>query len=150
MLCFAYGSNMSEGRLGARITGYRAIGIGYIVDKVVVCNKRSQDGSAKANLVTSDGDSVWGVLFEIPEDQVDALDRAEGGYTKKPYQVVLSEGDEKAAEAYVSQDLTDEPVPYDWYKEHIVEGAREHSLPEDYIRTLEMLPSKPDPRRSSV
>ncbi len=43
--------------------------------------------------------------------------------------------------------LTDEPVAFDWYKRLIVEGAREHGLPGDWVATLERLPEKPDPRR---
>ena len=29
--------------------------------------------------------------------------------------------------------------PFDWYKDYVVRGAREHGLPADYIRELEVV-----------
>jgi hypothetical protein len=65
-LYFAYGSNMSSGRLrpgavpagAARLEGYR-----------LRCNKRGRDGSGKAE--------AWGVLFWLPDPDWEALDRFE-------------------------------------------------------------------------
>jgi hypothetical protein len=141
---------MLECRIGKRINGFRSVGIGYVRDKDIVCNKQSKDGSGKANLVESDGCVVWGVLFEIPADQIQALDDAEGGYTRQPFTVVSAEENELEAEAYVSDHLTPNPVPYDWYKDYIVKGAIEHGLPIEYVRKLEVLPSKPDSKCPST
>ena len=35
--------------------------------------------------------------------------------------------------------------PYNWYKEHVLRGARENNLPHDYISIIEKIESLPDP-----
>jgi hypothetical protein len=35
--------------------------------------------------------------------------------------------------------------PYSWYKRFVVEGARQHGLPADYIAGIEALPAAEDP-----
>jgi len=50
------------------------------------------------------------------------------------------------AYVYVSSILTDDPRPYHWYKELMIEGAREHHLPSFYVKHLEQIESKPDIR----
>ena len=52
---------------------------------------------------------------------------------------VVTDGGECAALTYhANPDRTDASVrPRDWYKDHVVRGAREHGLPSDYIRALE-------------
>ena len=42
-----------------------------------------------------------------------------------------------------------ELVAFDWYKQLIVEGAREHRLPEYYVTELEALAARPDPSAQS-
>jgi hypothetical protein len=36
-------------------------------------------------------------------------------------------------------------LPYDWYHAFVLEGARIHQLPLDYIRVLQAEPTIPDP-----
>ena len=45
----------------------------------------------------------------------------------------------------LSETLTADPVPYAWYKRLVIEGAREHGLPADYVAMLEAWPERPDP-----
>jgi hypothetical protein len=41
------------------------------------------------------------------------------------------------AEEYVATNKQPGLQPYDWYKQHVVVGAREANLPEDYVRKIE-------------
>ena len=45
---------------------------------------------------------------------------------------------------YVAIDTSPDLTPYHWYKAFVVEGAREHALPADYIAALEAVASMPD------
>lgn len=148
-MCFAYGSNMETERLRSRAPSATVIGPAKFPDKRMVFNKRSMDGSGKANLVDSPGDLVWGVLFTLDSTSFDRLDRAEGGYERKSLTVWTSEGNPVVAEVYTSTQLTSKPVPYEWYKNLVLAGAREHELPQEYLDYLEGLPSKADPSKGA-
>jgi uncharacterized protein (TIGR00369 family) len=135
-LYFAYGSNLSSKRLGARVPSARALGAARLAGFAWRCNKRGADGSAKANLVPDPGAEVWGVLFEIDAASLPELDRAEGGYARV---VVTVDHDGAAREAYsyVSDRIADGTPPADWYATIVLDGAREHALPAAWIATLE-------------
>lgn len=47
---------------------------------------------------------------------------------------------------YIAKKPQHDPAlrPYTWYKRFLVEGAREHSLPAEYIAELERIEAVPD------
>lgn len=140
---FAYGANMSTGWLKRCVPSAKPLGHAKLLDKRLVCNKESIDGSGKANLANSLGDAVWGVLYEIDLAELAKLDRVEGGYTRVSLEVITNQGSSIKAYVYISCKLTDDARPYDWYKELMIKGAREHQLPAPYVKFLEQIPSKP-------
>ena len=143
VMYFAYGANMSSERLRSHVCCARAIGRAKLLNQRMVCNKKGEDGSGKANLIESPGDVVWGVLYEVDSAELHKLDRAEGGYNRMSTQS-MTEGDNPIdVDVYVSTKLTADPIPYTWYKDIILCGAREHELPTGYLQYLEQLPSKP-------
>ena len=141
-LYFAYGSNMSTGRLFSRIYGAKVFSSGRIVDKKVICNKKSIDKSGKANLVNSPGNVVYGILYEIDQSDLDKLDKFENGYQRKTVEILMEKGVSVLAESYISSNCTDDSRPLKWYKKFIVEGAIEHRFPEDYIDYLKQIHTK--------
>ncbi len=150
ILYFAYGSNMSSARLHSRVASAKIIGPAFLKDRRMLFNKHSKDSSGKANLIESPGDVTWGVLYEIDIQDLGTLDKVEGGYKRIPVQVWKSDGKTVEAVTYVSTELTDDHVAYEWYKDLLIAGAREHNLPQDYIAYLERLPSKPDRVKSDT
>jgi gamma-glutamylcyclotransferase len=137
---------MSSPHFFSRITSAEIIGPAFLNDKRISFNKRSNDGSGKANLVKRAGDITWGVLYEIDFHDLETLDRVEVGYERVGEQEWKLDGTVVEAVTYVSKILTDYPRAYQWYKELVLSGARENDLPQDYIAHLERLPSKPDRR----
>jgi hypothetical protein len=104
-------------------------------------HKRSKkDKSAKCDaFATGDDDSACiGVLFSFdPAERAD-LDLAEGagkGYDAKVVTVINSQGRRRKVLTYLaSPDAIDDTLkPYSWYKNHVLAGAKEHSLPPDYV-----------------
>jgi len=144
---FAYGSNMKTNRLRKRVPSAKPIGRARLFNKRLVFNKKSEDGSGKANLEDSPEDVVWGVLYEIESSDLEKLDKAEGGYRRTTMRVKTNEDKLVAAEVYISTEVVLEVIPFDWYKELLVCGAQEHQLPENYIDFLKKIPSKPNERR---
>ena len=141
---FAYGSNMHPDRMRERVPGAVARAKARLEGHRLVLNKRGRDGSAKANLAPDAGGRVWGVLWEMDEDGARRLDGHEGGYERVRVSVRTEAGPVEAF-AYVSTRLHDDEVPYDWYLDYIVEGARAFGFPDDYVAWLESLPRRSPP-----
>jgi gamma-glutamylcyclotransferase len=148
---FAYGSNMFTKRLTQRVNSARAWRTGFIAGYRLTFHKRSKDGSGKcdAEPTGSPDDRVYGVVYEVNAKQEPELDEAEGvgrkgGYKKTDVTVVC--GTERiCAKTYCATDKDPKHIPYAWYKELVLAGAREHHLPEAYIQQIEDVESKEDP-----
>ncbi len=146
---FAFGSNMCSGRLrdysvSPERLGEPALLRGYRLR----FNKRSQDGSGKANLEQDPVGEVWGVLYALPDHHLAVLDRGEGqGYARQREVVRTRAGANVQVWVYIAVSPTDDRTlrPYGWYKRFLVEGAREHGLPEPYVEGLEAIEPMDDP-----
>ena len=148
---FAYGSNLHPLRLRERVPSACVIGVIEAKGLKLTFSKRSEDHSGKCNVFQSGnpGDVVFGVVYEIDSKEKRALDEAESkghGYNEQflscdinglsfePFTYV-------ADSKYVDSALR----PYEWYKQLVIEGAKYHLLPEEYISSLEAVFAVPDP-----
>ena len=148
-LYFAYGSNMATARLCRRTSSARPVGIGRLDGHVLRWHKRSRDGSGKCDAAVDPGGpgGVWGVLYEIALAEKSLLDRVEGlhcGYEEKEVEVVARK-DRIQVTMYYATEIDAALRPYQWYKDFVVAGAREHSLPPAYRTALESTEAVPDP-----
>jgi gamma-glutamylcyclotransferase len=147
---FAYGSNMSTDRLRGRVPSVRVVGVGRLTGHQLRWHKVSKkDGSGKCDVVVSDAPdaSVYGVLFEIKAAEKPDLDRFEGlgfGYQEKSVEVD-HQGKTVQGLTYFATNTDSSLVPWTWYREHVVAGAREHGLPAAYIEALEAIAAAIDP-----
>lgn len=113
------------------------------------CYKKSIDGSGKGTIIkSSNGEVVWGVVYDINPDEKYLLDKAEGlnnGYIET-YLEVRSEMKVYRAQAYVGEHryMDTSIKAYEWYKNFILKGAQENGLPEAYIDFLYHIPSTLD------
>ena len=146
---FAYGSNLKFERMSSRVTSARFRARARLGGWSLTLDKSGRDGSGKANLRRQETHHVWGVVYSIDPSHWPRLDTCEPGYSRVEIQVVTEAGDDLDAETYVAQVLTNDPVAFDWYKELLLEGAREHALPDDYVAGLAHLAARPDPRREA-
>lgn len=135
---FAYGSNMSLSRLRERVPSAEPIGCFTLNEHDLRFHKSGKDGSGKcdAYFTSETGDVIYGVLFEIDSSDKPALDKAEGlgyGYDEKEVTVSANDGSSIKATTYVATNIDVSLKPYSWYVNHVLVGAREASLPSDYI-----------------
>ena len=135
-----------------RVPAAVARGIAAAPGFVVRFQKRGRDGSGKCTLAAADDvTEAWGVLFDIPEQDFETLDRVEGvhmgGYARRQVSVRRADGETLNAQTYIAQEpfIDDTLVPFDWYLGLVVAGAIEHGLPADHVEALRQTPSRPDP-----
>ena len=147
---FAYGSNMLHDRLTKRVPSSRVLGPAELPGHCLRFNKLSKDGSAKANIVYSGNpeDIVYGVLYDLDEADRPRLDTVEGageGYEITQVSVRTGTGDQSAF-TYIAapQAVRNELKPYLWYKNLVLEGAKQNALPRDYIRQIESVEAERD------
>lgn len=136
---FSYGSSMHVDQMARRVSSASKVGRARLPGSRMVFNKRSADGSGKANLVESPEGVVWGVLYEIYHDDLCILDQYEVGYHRIGVCVYV-EKEPLTAYTHFSTNLTDRALPYRWYKGLVLKGALEHGLPDDYLGYLHSIP----------
>lgn len=153
---FAYGSNMSRRRLKARIGSARYVGRATLHDHALVFHKVSvNDGSGKCDVVACPGERVHGVVYQFERTHQPVLDRIEGaglGYRVTEFQVELPDAERLAVLSYVATLIDPRLKPFDWYTWHVLEGARDAGLPDDYLARIEAWPTirDPDPEREAM
>ncbi|PWT83045.1 MAG: hypothetical protein C5B58_07180 [Acidobacteria bacterium] len=149
-IVFAYGSNMLTAKMTCRARSAVCLGRACLQQFALRWNKKStKDGSGKCSIdeTRRPEDLVWGVLFEMTAEDKKALDKFEGlgrGYGERQV-TVSANGKPSCAYVYYATSIDPHIRPYDWYKEQVVAGARQHGVPAEYIRQLEATPAVPDP-----
>lgn len=140
---FAYGSNMAPNVIVTLCPGSRFLGAACLADYRLAFTRRSRKtGTGVADIVQAPGQTVWGVLYEIRDDELAAIDRKEGydwAYTRIVLPVRLRVGGpERTAVIYTvrSKDPTEIP-PSRQYLDRIIAAARRRGLPGTYIQQLE-------------
>lgn len=149
-LYFAYGSNLCANRMLERVPSARVIAPARVDDRQLSLGKQGRDGSGKATLIEAVGSAVWGVVYAIDRDDWRRLDAFERGYARISMLVTWAGEQDVAAITYVAPETAPDPTAFGWYKRLIVDGAREHGLPDAYLTELERLPERndPDPTRA--
>ncbi|KAJ3570725.1 hypothetical protein NP233_g4215 [Leucocoprinus birnbaumii] len=137
---FGYGSNMWQNQMDRRCPENKYLGIGYLNDwKWIICER------GFANIKPSPGDKVYGLIYEISENDEKNLDGYEGvpvHYLKKYYPITFlgakssPEESEKKALIYINEQWHTESPPNTEYiyrmNMAIADGIKE-GVPEDYM-----------------
>ena len=149
MFYFAYGSNMLTARLAERVPTVRPVGRGWLSRHRLHFHLSGSDESGKCNVLHTgeDRDIVHGALYELDAERLDRLHAAEGPpYAFLELEINTPDGLLRAATYRGRAEyLDDRLVPFDWYRDFVVHGGREHGLPADYVAALEVVPCQSDP-----
>ena len=142
MKYFAYGSNLFIPKMRKAVPSVVPCGVARLKGYTLKFHKESKDKSAKCDAFKtgSEKDVVHGVVYEIDEKEKRNLDRKEGlGYGYNEMEVVL-ESDQGTVAAFMyvadSDYIDDTLKPYSLYKQLVIEGARQHGLPESYVEEI--------------
>lgn len=126
---------MSSSRLKARIPSARSVTTARLNNYRFTCNKIGGDNTGYANLEYDPESHVYGVVYKLQPDHLNTLDLYEGNYRRKEIKVDAGSKELKAI-TYISDYTSNDLQVADWYQEHIINGAREHQLPAEYIQTI--------------
>lgn len=142
MKYFAYGSNMSLKRLTERIPSAKRLEMVTLKNHKLRFNMSGKDASGKCDAFEThkSEDLVIGALFDIDEQEKTILDRAESlgtGYNEKMVLVHSNSGEIFEALIYCAIKIDASLKPYSWYINHVIVGAKETKLPEQYIAVIE-------------
>ena len=93
-----------------------------------------------ANLMDP-GKGVFGVVYSCSPEALITLDAFEKGYERRQVRVVLENGDELKAITYFAEfaHIGNDSQPSAAYLQRILGGARQHGLPDAYIREIEAM-----------
>ena len=139
-LYFAYGCNMASSEMELSCPEHRFVGVARLDGHRLEFRRRSvRWGGGAADVVPAKGESVWGVLYELPEGALDALDAKEGAgfaYGRVDVEVSLN-GKRRRAIAYeVERKEPEEVAPTADYMRLLLAGAAERGLPAGYVDSI--------------
>jgi gamma-glutamylcyclotransferase len=146
---FAYGSNLDPSRKKQRTGKIREAIRCRLLGWRFAFNKRCDDGSVYANIVPDANKEVWGVIYRCTPQALAQMDVFEGvrtgHYSRCAIKVVIDEGNEVEAVAYVAKPafVQCDGVPTQDYLACILAGARYHNLPEEYVSWIESTGTQP-------
>jgi len=148
MIYFAYGPDLNPAQMMHRSPGHKSLGIARLADHWLSFPRYSRsDRSATISIVENPRGTVWGALYEVPEEDVPILDHIHGfdpnGRSELNEHVgrqvnVHRLGHSKPLSASTYVALPDEgtALPSVDYMGLIHDGARYHGLPKAYLGAL--------------
>lgn len=148
MLYFAYGSNMDPQQMARRCPGSRSLGKALLPGYRLTFTWDSvRWGGGVGHVVADPASEVWGVLWDLTQEHLDALDVyeqvADGVYIRG---AVTVRHDEREREAliYLATDVRDRK-PSRRYLRALVRGALAHDFPPAYVEGLRVVRDRPVP-----
>jgi len=144
---FAYGSNMDENQMADRVGkgNFEKICVAKLEGYRFAYDGKSQnwDNKAVANIIKSNGDVVWGVLYKVGNNRDkfwQSLDGSEGyredgsgAYSGAVVEVLGEDGKTYKAWTYLRKEPAEPGEPSERYRKQIIKAAYHHGLPEEYI-----------------
>lgn len=150
-LYFAYGSNMDEWQMRQRCPSAKFKFAARLEGQRLCFPRSSKKRSGGiASIEEAQDETVWGVVYEIPDGEWPQLDKAEGydpdraqeenAYQREEMYVADKNGNRHLCRVYVAN--ADKPYKpsRECYLNYIIRGAEEHQgddgIPPDYIVRL--------------
>ncbi|XP_035678562.1 gamma-glutamylcyclotransferase-like [Branchiostoma floridae] len=143
-LYFGYGSNLLKERIQINSPTAQFKAIGNVQDyRLGFYGSWSRWGGGVATIDPTPGHTLWGVVWQIGMENLDALNKQEGVkdndqgvYRPVELSVKTSTGETLTCRSYRIIDTSQPNLPSPQYMEVLLGGARQQGLPEEYIREL--------------
>ncbi|MCH6199046.1 gamma-glutamylcyclotransferase [Aquiflexum sp. LQ15W] len=130
---FGYASNLDTSTLEGRLqTRPVKIGIGVLRHHGFRFNHPNQDGSARANIVPSENESVYGLIFKIRNHDMEYFLTSEPGYDLEEKEVFTKDGKVNAF-VFISKNTQEGIFPKEEYWKLILKGGKESGIPDSYL-----------------
>ena len=137
-LVFTYGPDAVVGRMSDRIVGTKFVGTALLHEHRLVFNKPNvkKKGEGLANLEKAEGAKVFGLVFEVPNPQMELLDGFFGGYGRKTVKVTMK-GEEMDAETWFARRTAPRLKPSKHSIAETKRGLEENAAPRTFIEELD-------------
>jgi hypothetical protein len=133
---FGYASNLDTKTLEGRLRKKPVkISLGVLPHFGFRFNYPNPDGSARANIVPSPNESVYGIIFEISEEDRGYFLNSEPGYEFVKVPVFTKKGSIEAF-TFISQNTQVGIFPTDTYWKTIYKGGKANGIPNTYLSQI--------------
>ena len=148
-LYFAYGSNLDESRMRTRCPDVRVLSEGCLKGYRLDFTRYSSGWNCGvADVVRHEESEVWGLVYEITDSGLEALDRYEGypdAYTRFRTVVETPAGSLQGVWVYAVRDKQAFSPPSEEYVRILRRAAVKHRFPAHYQESLKRIPPKGSP-----
>jgi hypothetical protein len=153
MWYFAYGANMDPRHMHDRVPGARVLGPARLAGFRLVFRVYSTEweGGA-ANLELAEDDHVWGVLWDVPDEEARGLDAFQGHPTffrREDIVVEGPEGEQVASTFRVAHQEGAYVRPTDVYLNRLYSAIRIQGLPPEALEIVDRAARPPRPTIST-
>jgi len=140
MQFFLYGDNLNLSQLTRRAPEHKPVCKAYLPDHTVhFCRWSTQWRCGLPSVTPSPGEKVWGMIFEITEEDLKLLDEfehdvPEGTYHHLPVTVITEAGDKLLVTTHAAKPIG-KFKPKAHYLDWVMKGLKHWTLPEECIET---------------
>ena len=139
---FAYGSNMNWPQMKRRCPSSRFVYVARLLDYQFGITRHSRlRDCGTANVYPAAGREVWGIVYEVCDEDLMILDGFEDGYRREILSVYPFDTARPslAALVYVAAVEENVPRPNAEYRQLMIDGAKHWQLPQPYLALLEAI-----------
>jgi gamma-glutamylcyclotransferase (GGCT)/AIG2-like uncharacterized protein YtfP len=139
---FAYGSNMNWRQMQRRCPSSQFVCVGRLPDyRFAIARHSRLRNCGTANIFPEKGSEVWGIVYQVSDQDLILLDSFEDGYRREQILIhPINDGVRPLESLVYIAPKEDAPPPPDAdYKRLMLEGALHWRLPDDYRIMLEKL-----------
>ena len=144
---FAYGSNMNWEQMQRRCPSAQFVCVACLKNyRFAIARHSRLRNCGTANIFADAGSEVWGIVYDLSEQDLTILDGFEDGYRREKV-FVLAAGDTQSSVevlVYIAEREDNVPLPNPEYKRLIVAGARHWNISEFYCSMLEKIQANTD------
>jgi gamma-glutamylcyclotransferase (GGCT)/AIG2-like uncharacterized protein YtfP len=142
VIYFAYGSNMNWPQMKRRCPSSRFVCVARLLDYQFGITRHSRlRDCGTANVYPAAGREVWGIVYDISDEDLMILDGFEDGYRREILSVYPFDTGRQplAALVYVAAVEENVPRPNAEYRRLLIDGAKHWQLPQLYLALLESI-----------
>ena len=140
MQFFLYADNLNPSQLKRRAPEHKPVGKAYLPDHTVhFCRWSTQWRCGLPSVTPSPSEKVWGMIFEITEEDLKLLDEfeqdvPEGAYHHLPVTVITEAGEKLLVTTHAAKPIG-KFKPKAHYLDWVINGLKHWKLPDECIET---------------
>ena len=138
MKFFIYSDNLNPTQLKRRAPEHKPVCKAYLPDhSVQFCRWSSQWRCGLPSVIPSPGEKVWGMIFDITDEDLKLLDEfegevPEGAFTHLTVTVITEEGDKELVTTHVARPIG-KFKPKEHYLDWVIKGLKHWKMPDECV-----------------